>query len=64
MCRPKHAEGLRNVGIINFTTSLHLLSYFYESLAIVLYVYILRTDVSVSISRTRVDRNALTFDSL
>jgi len=30
MCRPKHVEQLRNIGIINSTTRLHLVSSFYE----------------------------------
>ena len=31
MCRPKHVEQLRNTGIINSTTQLHLLVTFYET---------------------------------
>ena len=30
MCRPKHVEQLRNIGIINSTARLHLVSSFYE----------------------------------
>ena len=30
MCRPKHVEQLRNIGIINSTTRLHLVGPFYE----------------------------------
>ena len=30
MCRPKHVEKLRNIGIINSTTRLHLVGSFYE----------------------------------
>jgi len=30
MYRPKHAEQLRNIGIINSTTRLHLVGSFYE----------------------------------
>jgi hypothetical protein len=30
MCLPKHVEQLRNIGIINSTTQLHLVSSFYE----------------------------------
>jgi hypothetical protein len=30
MCRPKHVEPLRNIGIINSTTWLHLVGFFYE----------------------------------
>jgi len=30
VCRPKHVEQLRNIGIINYTTQLHLVGYFYE----------------------------------
>ena len=30
MCRPKHVEQLRNIGIINSTTRLHLVGSFYE----------------------------------
>jgi len=30
MCRPKHVEQLRNIGIINSTTQLHLVGSFYE----------------------------------
>ena len=30
MCRPKHVEQLRNTGIINPTTQLHLVGSFYE----------------------------------
>ena len=30
MCRPKHVEQLRNIGIINYTTWLHLVGSFYE----------------------------------
>ena len=30
MCRPKHVEQLRNTGIINSTTRLHLVGSFYE----------------------------------
>ena len=30
MCRPKHVEKLRNIGIINYTTRLHLVGSFYE----------------------------------
>jgi hypothetical protein len=30
VCRPKHVEQLRNIGIINSTTRLHLVGYFYE----------------------------------
>jgi hypothetical protein len=30
MCRPKHVEQLRNTGIINSTTQLHLVGSFYE----------------------------------
>jgi hypothetical protein len=30
VCRPKHAEQLRNNGIINSTTRLHLVGSFYE----------------------------------
>jgi hypothetical protein len=30
VCSPKHAEELRNIGIINFTTRLHLVGSFYE----------------------------------
>jgi hypothetical protein len=30
VCRPKHVEPLRNTGIINCTTRLHLVSSFYE----------------------------------
>jgi len=30
VCRPKHVEQLRNTGIINSTTRLHLVGSFYE----------------------------------
>jgi hypothetical protein len=30
VCRPKHVEHLRNIGIINSTTRLHLVGSFYE----------------------------------
>jgi hypothetical protein len=30
VCRPKHVEQLRNIGIINSTTWLHLVGSFYE----------------------------------
>ena len=30
MCRPKHVEQLRNIGIMNSTTRLHLVGSFYE----------------------------------
>ena len=30
MCRPKHVEQLRNIGIINSTTRLHLVGSIYE----------------------------------
>jgi len=30
VCRPKHVEPLRNIGIINSTTQLHLVGSFYE----------------------------------
>ena len=30
MCRPKHVEQLRNIGIINFPTRSHLVGSFYE----------------------------------
>ena len=30
MCHPKHVEQLRNIGIINSTTQLHLVGSFYE----------------------------------
>ena len=30
MCRPKHVEQLRNIGIINSATRLHLVASFYE----------------------------------
>ena len=30
MCRPKHVEQLRNIGILSFTTRLHLVGSFYE----------------------------------
>ena len=30
MCHPKHIEHLRNIGIINSTTRLHLVGSFYE----------------------------------
>jgi hypothetical protein len=30
MCSPKHVEQLRNIGIINSTTRLHLVGSFYE----------------------------------
>jgi hypothetical protein len=30
VCRPKHVEQLRNIGIINSTTRLHLVGSFYE----------------------------------
>jgi len=30
VCRPKHVEQLRNIGIINSTTRLHLVASFYE----------------------------------
>jgi len=30
VCRPKHVEKLRNIGIINSTTRLHLVGSFYE----------------------------------
>jgi len=30
VCRPKHVEQLRNTGIINSTTQLHLVGSFYE----------------------------------
>jgi hypothetical protein len=30
VCRPKHVEQLRNIEIINSTTRLHLVGYFYE----------------------------------
>jgi hypothetical protein len=30
VCRPKPVEQLRNIGIINSTTRLHLVGYFYE----------------------------------
>jgi hypothetical protein len=30
VCRPKHVEQLRNIGIINSTTRLHLFGSFYE----------------------------------
>ena len=30
MCRPKYVEQLRNIGIINSTTRLHLVGSFYE----------------------------------
>ena len=31
MCRPKHVEPLRNIGVINSTTRLQLVSSFYEA---------------------------------
>ena len=34
MCRPKHAEQLRNTGIINSTTRSHLVGSFYEILVL------------------------------
>jgi hypothetical protein len=30
VCHPKHVEQLRNIGIINSTTQLHLVGSFYE----------------------------------
>jgi len=30
VCRSKHVEQLRNIGIINYTTWLHLVGYFYK----------------------------------
>jgi calcineurin-like phosphoesterase family protein len=30
VCRPKHVKQLRNIGIINSTTRLHLVGSFYE----------------------------------
>jgi len=30
VCRPKHVEQLRNIGIINSTARLHLIGSFYE----------------------------------
>ena len=30
VCRPKHVEQLRNIGVINSTTRLHLVGSFYE----------------------------------
>jgi len=30
VCRPKHVEQLRNIGIINSTTQSHLIGFFYE----------------------------------
>jgi len=30
VCRPKHVEKLRNIGIINYITRLHLVGSFYE----------------------------------
>jgi hypothetical protein len=30
VCRPKHVEQLRNIGIINSTTRLHLVGSYYE----------------------------------
>jgi len=30
VCRPKHVEQLRNIGIINSTTRLHFVGSFYE----------------------------------
>jgi hypothetical protein len=30
VCRPKHVEQLRNIGIINSTTCVHLVDSFYE----------------------------------
>jgi len=30
VCRPKHVEPLRNIGIINSTTRLHLVGSFYK----------------------------------
>jgi hypothetical protein len=30
VCRPKHVEQLRNIGIMNSTTQLHLIGFFYE----------------------------------
>jgi len=30
VCHPKHVEQLRNIGIINSTTHLHLVNSFYE----------------------------------
>jgi len=30
VCRPKHVEQLRNIGIINSTTRSHLVGSFYE----------------------------------
>jgi len=41
VCRPKHVEQLRNTGIINSTTQLHLVGSFYEIyIYIDIYVYI------------------------
>ena len=37
MCRPKHVEQLRNIGIINSTAWLHLVGSFYE---ICIYVFL------------------------
>jgi hypothetical protein len=30
VCRPKHVEQLSNIGIINYTTQMHLVGSFYE----------------------------------
>jgi hypothetical protein len=30
VCRPKHVEQLRNIGIINSTTQSHIVGSFYE----------------------------------
>ena len=42
MCRPKHVEQLRNNGIINSTTRLHLVGSFYEMFG---YFFVLRVTV-------------------
>ena len=42
MCRPKHVEQLRNTGIINSTTRLHLVGSFYEILLKVSIVLLIR----------------------
>ena len=54
MCRPKHVEQLRNIGIINSTTQLHLVGSFYEiyitmhgSMSIKLYIRVLAENFKI-----------------
>jgi hypothetical protein len=50
MCRSKHFEQLRNIGIINSTTWSHLFGYFYKILMELLIIFSEMNDIKFEVT--------------